>query len=131
MALDGFAKTAFGAQWRDTHPGSHSVVEHFTAGRTNSAKRLNRWSHGRGIWPKFRHASEQNSEPQPTYEIYPIFALRISVRYLPLRVAAFEIPRKCAVFLRKMGLFLNGVQKVVSSNLTAPSITFVISTSRP
>jgi hypothetical protein len=76
----------------------------------------------RGIWPEFRHASEQNSEPQPTYEIYPIFTLRISVRYVPLRAVAFEIPRKCSVFLRKMGLFLNGVQKVVSSNLTAPTI---------
>ena len=41
---------------------------------------------------------------------------------MPLRAAAFEILRKCAVFLREKGLFLNGVQKVVSSNLTAPTI---------
>jgi hypothetical protein len=43
---------------------------------------------------------------------------------VPLRAAAFEIPRKCAVFLRKKGVLLNGVQKVVSSNLTAPTIFY-------
>ena len=41
---------------------------------------------------------------------------------MPLRAAAFEILRKYAVLLRKKGLLLNGVQKVVSSNLTAPTI---------
>jgi len=41
---------------------------------------------------------------------------------MPLRAAAFEIPRKFAVFLRNKGALLNGVQKVVSSNLTAPTI---------
>jgi hypothetical protein len=59
---------------------------------------------------------------QPTYEIYPIFTLWVSVRSVPLCAATSEFPRKFAVFLRKKGLFLNGVQKVVSSNLTAQTI---------
>ncbi len=73
-------------------------------------------------WRGLKRASEQNSEAQPTCEIYPIFTLRIGVRYVPLRAAAFEIPGKFTVFLGQNRLFLNGVQKVVSSNLTAPTI---------
>ena len=69
-----------------------------------------------------QEAVQKHFGETPTYEIYPIFTLWIGVRYVPLRPAAFEIPRKFAVFLRNKGALLNGVQKVVSSNLTAPTI---------
>ena len=93
LALDDLPKTTFGVQWQDTSPRF----------RNNSGKRLSRWPHG-GIWAEFRRASEQNSAAQPSYAIYPIFTLWIGVRYVPLRAAAFEILRKCAIFLRKKGV---------------------------